>query len=278
VDADRVVFGSRRACRRACGGTPPALELLVLSAALLLAAGLTLAVGCANESGTQSAPPVPVLAAEAVKTDVPVTVDAIGTVEAFNSVAVMPRVSGQILEMGFIEGQDVAKGALLFRIDPAPYEASLAQARANLERDRARMVDAEAELGRYADLVAKQLVAEQEYSSIAAAAAAARATVQADSAALELARLNLDYCSVRAPIGGRTGRALARQGSQVSAAGGSPLVTINQIVPISVTFSIPEQRLAEVRRYSDQGPLAVRAFPGSDLRSPSGTCVRSSIC
>jgi multidrug efflux system membrane fusion protein len=232
---------------------------------LLIAAAASLPGGCARK-GTQrtAAPPVPVTVAEAVAMDVPVSLGAIGTVEAYNTVSVTARVGGQLLAVGFREGQNVAAGDLLFQIDPAPYQAALARAQADLERDRATLVNAEADVARYADLVKKDYVTQQQYDAIVAAAAAARATAQGDSAAVESARLNLDYCTIRAPISGRTGNLLVKQGNLVIANGPSPLVTINQLVPIYVSFTIPEQQLAEAQRFSREGTLAVRAFLPSD--------------
>jgi multidrug efflux system membrane fusion protein len=230
--------------------------ILALAIAVALAA---LAGGCGeNKNQRAGAPAVPVLAADAVVADVPVTLKAIGAVEALNAVAVAARVTGQLLEVGFNEGQDVRKGALLFRIDPAPYKAALDQAQANLERDQARLASTEGDAVRYTALFEKGLVTHEEFDGIAATAAAAKATARADQAAVEAARLNLDYCDVRSPISGRTGRLLVKPGNMVTATG-STLVTVNQLVPIGVSFSLPEQRLSEIRRYSGEGTLAVRA-------------------
>jgi len=177
---------------------------------------------------------------------------------------VTARVGGQLLAVEFDEGRDVEKGEVLFRIDPAPYKAALDQALANLERDKAKQGEADADAARYAELVKKDYVTKQEYDSYVSTAAAAKATVQADEAALQNARLNLDYCTIRAPIGGRAGNLLVNEGNIITANAPSPLVTINQIAPIYVSFTIPEQQLAGVRRYSRRGTLAVRAFPASD--------------
>jgi len=242
-------------------GTSPRLIAL----AVLLAAAIVLSGGCASRKDQHKGPPAaPVMAEEAVSMDVPVKLHAIGTVDAFNTVSVTARVSGQLLHVGFSEGQDVEKGNLLFRIDPDPYEATLQQAQANLERDKAKQANAEADLARYADLVKKDYVTKEEYDSIVSTAAAAKATVQADEAAVQSARLNLDYCTIRAPIAGRTGNLLVKQGNIITANGGTPLVTINQVVPVYVNFTISEEQLADVRRYAQRGTLAVQAYLPSD--------------
>ncbi len=242
-------------------GTSPRLIAL----AVLLTAAIVLPSGCASRKNQHKGPPVvPVMAQVAVSMDVPVKLSAIGTVDAFNTVSVTARVSGQLLHAGFSEGQEVEKGDLLFQIDPDPYEAMLQQAQANLDRDKAKQANAEADLARYADLVKKDYVTKEEYDSIVSTSAAAKATVQADEAAVQSARLNLDYCMIRAPIAGRTGNLLVKQGNLITANGGSPLVTINQIVPVYVNFTISEEQLTDVRRYSQRGTLAVQAYLPSD--------------
>jgi len=232
---------------------------------LLLAASIALTNGCSNSKDQRKAPPaVPVMAQNAVSMDVPVTLSAIGTVEAYNTVSITARVGGQLLRVEFGEGQDVAAGDVLFQIDPDPYQAALEQAQANLERDKAKQANAEADLARYTDLVKKDYVTKEEYDAIVSTAAAAKATVDADDAAVRSARLNLDYCTIRSPIAGRTGNLIVKQGNIIAANGAEPLVTINQIVPIYASFTIPEEQLPDVRRYSQRGPLAVRAYPPAD--------------
>jgi multidrug efflux system membrane fusion protein len=233
--------------------------------AFLTVSILALSDGCTGRK-VQRPPslPVPVTVENAVTMDVPVTISAIGAVEAFNTVSITARVGGQLLEVGFKEGQDVAEGDLLFQIDPRPFQADLDAALANLERDRAQQANAEAEAARYADLVKKDYVTRQDYDTYMAAAAAAKATVQADEAAVKSARLNLDYSTIRAPIAGRTGNLIVKEGNLVTTNSGSPLVTINQVVPIYVSFTIPEQQLADVRRYARRGTLTVQAYLPSD--------------
>jgi multidrug efflux system membrane fusion protein len=247
--------------RSLCGSSPRVMAVIAVAAAAVFA----LAGGCSREKAQHGPPPaVPVTVAEAVSMDVPVMLSEIGTVEAFNTVSVTARVGGQLLSVGFDEGRDVDKGHVLFQIDPAPYQADLDQALANLERDRAKQAEAEADAARYAELVKKDYVTKQDYDSYVATAAAAKATVQADEAAVQSARLNLDYCTIRAPIAGRTGNLLVKEGNLITANSPNSLVTINQIAPLYVSFTIPEQQLADVRRYSRRGKLAVRAFPAAD--------------
>ena len=258
--------GAEDSCMDRCDRhlTDSALPLVLIATLVLFQAGC----------GKKKAPPppgVPVLAADAVSMDVPVKVDAIGTVQASNTVAITARVTGQILRVGFTEGEDVAKGALLFEIDPAPYKAAFDKALGDLETDQAKKANADVELARYTQLVNEALVTQEQYGSIAAAAEAADATVKADSASLEEARLDLEYCTIRSPIAGRTGAILVKPGNMVNAGSNSPLVTVNQIVPIQVAFTIPEQRLPDVRRYAAEGSLTVSAlFPSDTTKTVAG--------
>ena len=189
----------------------------------------------------------PVLVERAITMDVPVSIRQIGTVEAINSVSLTARVGGQLLEVCFTEGKNVAKGELLFRIDPAPFKATLAQALANQARDQAALINANADAARYESLAQKDYVTKQAYDAAVAAAAEAKSNVAADSAAVQTARLNVGYCTIRSPIDGRTGTVLVKEGNLVVANATTPLVTINQIAPINVRFTAPESNLADVR-------------------------------
>jgi len=209
---------------------------------------------------TEAPKAVPVTMGSAVRKSIPVQARAIGTVEAYATVSVKTMVGGQILKVGFSEGQDVRRGDLLFEIDSAPYDAALKMAEGARARDVALKDNAEKEVLRYATLVEKNLVPRQQYDQIASSAAALAATVQADTAAVENARVQLAYCFIRSPIDGRTGSLLVQRGNVVKA-NDATLVTINQIVPIRVSFSIPEQYLADVRKYKAAGTLKVEAAP-----------------
>jgi multidrug efflux system membrane fusion protein len=211
------------------------------------AAMAALALGCAEKKEKPREERVPVTVALAEQKDVPVQVRAIGSVQPISTVAVRALVAGQLLRVGFREGDDVRRGQLLFTIDQRPYQATLAQAQANLARDEAQARNADSEARRYAELVKKDYVTREEYDKFASGAEAARAVVAADRAAVQNANLQLSYCEIRSPIDGRTGSLQVHAGNLVKANDTTPLVTINQITPVYVTFSVPESQLAEVR-------------------------------
>ncbi len=245
------------------------------TAVCLVSAGLILLAGCDVRSRSQSpgAPPpaVPVTAALAVRKDVPVQLRAIGTSEASSTVTVKTMVNGEITKVGFREGQDVRKGDLIFVIDPRPYEAALKTAEATLARDLALKDNAEKDVKRYAYLIEKDLVPKQQFDQAVSNAAALAATVNADNAVVENSRVQLGYCFIRSPIDGRTGSLLVKEGNVVKA-NDTSLVTINRITPIYVTFSVPEQYLAEIRKYREARPLEAEAvIPGQEGRPARGT-------
>lgn len=237
----------------------PRLRTPLFAAAAL--AGLALLAAC---SGAKKGPPPPVAvtATVAVKKDVPIVLTAIGTVQAYNSVSIKALVGGQIMRVHVREGQDVRKGDLLFTIDPRPFQAALEMSKALLARDKAQFASADAQAHRYSDLVKKDYVTQQQADDATAGSGSLAATVKADEAAVENARLNLAYCSIRAPIDGRLGNLLVKEGNLVKANDTPSLVTLNQVTPIYAAFSVPEERLAELRRDSEETPLAVLAsFP-----------------
>jgi multidrug efflux system membrane fusion protein len=222
---------------------------------------LMLAACSGNAENSHVPKSAPVTASIAIKKDVPVVLKAIGSVESHNTVAVRARVAGEITRVAFKEGQDVSRGDLLFTIDPRPYQAALEGALADLDRDRARLKSAQDDVRRYAELVKKDYVTSQTYDQTIANADALKAIVASDQAAVESARVNLDYCTVRAPITGRTGNLLVKLGNVIKA-NEQPVITINQITPINVSFSVPEEYLADIRRYASAGTLGVEAaFP-----------------
>jgi multidrug efflux system membrane fusion protein len=239
----------------------------------LLAMGIAvfmLAACSGNAENNQGPKPAPVTAHIALKKDVPVVLKAIGTVEPHNTVSVRARVAGEITRIAFEEGQDVSQGDLLFTIDPRPYQAVLEGALADLDRDNARLKSAKEDVRRYAELVKKDYVTSQAYDQTIANADALKATVAADRAAVQSARVNLDYCTVRSPITGRTGTLLVKLGNVIKAED-QPVVTINQIVPINVSFSVPEEYLADIRRYAADGTLDVEAaFPDQKTQNFKG--------
>lgn len=201
---------------------------------------------------------VPVTVSEAVEKTVPVQLRAVGNVEAYATVAIKAQVPGELTGVHFKEGQEVKRGDLLFTIDPRPFEARLKQAEANLARSRAQLVNARKQAERYAAVVKKGYVAEEQYDQVVANAQALEATAKADEAAVENARLELRYTSIRSPITGHTGSLMVHAGNVVKAVDNEkPLVTINQVSPINVSFSVPEQNLDDVKQSMGRRTLEV---------------------
>ena len=225
-----------------------------LAAAVLVAS----IFACARAAKTPPPELVPVRVGTVVQKPVPVQIRNVGSVIPYNTVAVRALVNGEILQVHFREGQDVHKGDLLFQIDPRPYEAALAQAQGALARDRAQLENAEADVKRYADLVKKDYVTAQQYDAVRANAAAFAATVRADEASVEKARLDVGYCAIRSPLDGRTGVVMVQAGNVVKA-NDAILVTINQVEPVYVSIAVPERELAEIRRRQTAAPLTVDA-------------------
>ncbi len=289
---------------------------------------LILAASCTGESKeTEKARPgVPVNVAPVIQKDVPVQLGCVGNVEAYSAVSIRALVEGQLSKVHFKEGQDVKKDDLLLSIDPRPFEVTLRQAEANLERDQAlvqqveanvakdlaqitqaeanltkdlaQATNAEEQMKRYAFLAEKGYVAKEQYDQMRTNSESLAATVQADKAAIENARaalradkaalenaraivrgaraavenarIQLGYCSIRAPISGRTGSILVQQGNMIKA-NDVPIVVINQIEPIYVTFAVPEQNLAEIKKRMISGVLQTEAIiPGDDQRPGQG--------
>jgi multidrug efflux system membrane fusion protein len=229
-----------------------------------LAALIVLSAACGRKAEKPVEEIVPVLAVKVEKRDVPVELSAIGNVEALQSVAVQARVSGEIQTVAFREGQDVQPGDLLFTIDPRPYQAALAEAQARLERDRALAKNSEETAARYADLVKKDYVTPEQYEQMRTAGEAARATSRADEAAVENARLELSYTRIVAPIAGRTGSIQVHQGNMLRPNDERTLVTINQIHPIAVSFTVPESAFDAIRRAQAESKLSVVARPSRE--------------
>ncbi|MGH6714997.1 MAG: efflux RND transporter periplasmic adaptor subunit [Bradyrhizobium sp.] len=208
---------------------------------------------------------VPVTAGTVVAADMPVILRGLGTVQAFNTVAVKSRVDGQIVKLDFKEGQEVKKGTVLFQIDPRPYQAVLDQAVANIEKDKANLANAQLNFNRDAKLIGSHLaISQQQYDTDKATAAADQATLDSDKAQVEAARLNLSYCTITSPIDGRLGARLVDQGNLVHSTNNTTLVNITQIKPIFVSFTLPQNRLDEVRRQQNKQPLVVYAVAGDN--------------
>jgi membrane fusion protein, multidrug efflux system len=239
--------------------------------ALLLLIVVMLA-GCSKkQEKPRSKPTVPVVVALAGIKTIPLQLRAIGNVEAYNSVAVKAQVSGIVAQVHFREGQDVKKGDLLFTIDPRPLETAFRQAEAILARDLAQTRNALEQATRYAALLKDGIVTQEQYDQLRTAAEAYSATVAADRAAVENARIQLGYCTIRSPLTGRTGNLALHAGNVVRANEEPALVTINQINPVYVTFSVPETELSEIRRHLAAGELKVEALlPGDGQGAESG--------
>jgi len=229
---------------------------------------LTLLVAALALAGTGAkpaakAPPVPVVTGVVRVQPAPLLLDAVGTVEPIESVAVRPQVSGVITRVAFTEGADVGAGQPLFQIDPRPLQAALAAAQAQLARDEAQAAYAAAQAARYERLVAKNYVTREQFDAAGTQADVFRAATQADRAAVEQAKLNLAYATVSSPVAGRTGSILVKKGNVV-APNGAPLVVVNQLSPIHVGFAVPGDQLSLVRKYAAGGALAVRARSSRD--------------
>ena len=204
--------------------------------------------------------PVPVLAAAATTADVPVYLDAVGTIKALNTVTVSPQVDGKLISVGFKEGDDVKKGDVLARIDPTTYQAQLDQAKAKKAQDEALLANAKVDLERYQKLAATNAINAQQADTQKALVAQNAALVQSDQAAVESAQATLGYTTIVAPIDGRTGIRQVDEGNIVRAAGATTIVVITQIKPISVIFNLPQQDITQVIDAFTKGPLAVDAL------------------
>ncbi len=239
-----------------------ASRLNVISAACVL----LLLVACKDPKKAK-ATAVPVAVAHVEKRDIPYEIDATGTVEPLQTVSVSAQVGGILTHIDFKEGDDVKQGQVLFQIDPRPFEAALQQARAGLAKDSAQLTTALQDEQRFAQLVQKDYVTQQQYDQAKANALSGKATVNADEALVETARLNLEYATIRSPIAGRAGAILLKQGNLVRAAG-TPLVVINQIRPILARFAVSAVHLPRIRQYQSD-TLSVVAQPTTGLGAPS---------
>jgi membrane fusion protein, multidrug efflux system len=232
----------------------------------LLAITLVAASACNSRRGAPASR-VPVSVARVEQRSLPYELAATGTVEPIRSVDVRPQVGGTILRVHFGEGDEVQAGQVLFEIDPRPYAAALQQAEGSLLRDLAQAQTAAREAARYKVLASTNTVTEEDYEAKQSAADAAAAAVRSDSAAAAIARLNLDYATVRAPISGRTGRLLLHEGNVVRT-GTDELVSIVQMRPILVRFPIPAANLPALRqRIGGKEQLKVIALPARDSAS-----------
>jgi multidrug efflux system membrane fusion protein len=249
--------------------TPRAAAAPVLTVAFLASL-----LGCQFDRAAPApaAAAVPVTVAEVVQRTVPIQVSAIGNVEAYSTVGVKPQVTGEIIGVHFSEGQDVTKGQRLFTIDPRPFRADLDRAEAALIQDQARARNAEQQAARYTRLVEEGVASREQADQLQTNYEALQAAVNADRAAVEYYKVQLSYTRIAAPIDGRTGDLMLHLGNVVKANPDTPMVTINQVEPIYVDFSVPQQVLPEIREYAAQGELAISALlPGQEERPEEGT-------
>ncbi len=205
-------------------------------------------------------PPAPVTAGLAEARDMPAYVRGIGSVQAYNAVAIKSRVDGQIVKVDFTEGQEVKAGDLLFEIDPRPFQAALEQAGANKQKDEAQLVSAEADLKRYTELVGHGFQTVQIFDQQKALVGQLQAAIKADQAQIDMAQLNLQYAQLRSPIDGRTGARLVDIGNLVHAADNTPLVSVTQLKPIFVSFTVPQDQFLRIRQATRGGEVAVDAL------------------
>jgi multidrug efflux system membrane fusion protein len=247
--------------------------VVAIAAALAAAGALSMALPQVRgalwpEVKAADAPPapppgVPVTAGTVEAKDMPVFLNGIGSVQAFNMVTIKTRVDGQIVAVNFNEGQEVKAGDQLVQIDPRPYKAAYDQANANLEKDQANFANAQLNFQRDAAIISSNAVSRQQYDNDKAAVAVDQAMVDSDKAQVEAAQVNLDYCDIRAPIAGRLGVKLVDVGNIVHANDSTGLVTITQTKPIYVSFTLAQEHLHKIHDKQMQGDLTVQAY-GAD--------------
>lgn len=248
----------------------------------LVLAGAVAAAACSGGEAVATTPPpsgggrgggqnaaVPITAATVEQKSVPLEIQGIGTVIAATTVSVRAQITGEMTSVNFKEGEDVAEGQVLVRLDKRPLEAALQQAEATLERDDAQVRNARAQAVRYTDLQQRGIATKEQVDAITTQAAALEATVNADRASLENAKVQLDYATITSPISGRTGLLQVHPGNLVRANDTAPIVTVNKITPVYVSFAVPESQLAMVKSFMTGGRLAVTAQPPDSQGPPS---------
>ena len=253
------------ACRRPIAA--PSIPLLLLTCLL----ALLVAAGCSKEGdskGGQKKRAIPVDVAASAKKTLPLELAATGHVEASATVDIRSQVTGTLKTVHFREGDPVKAGTLLFTIDPRPFAANLAKAEADLARDRASLDNARRESGRYSQAAQKGYVSQEQADQSATQVATLIATVKADEAAMDNARLELDYCSIRAPFTGRTGELRIHQGNLIKENADTPMTTLKRIAPILASFAVPGHHLQDITRYQAAGKLKVLAFLQKQANAP----------
>jgi membrane fusion protein, multidrug efflux system len=213
---------------------------------------------------------VPVATAKVEQRSMPLAIHVIGTAEAFSNVAVHAQITGTLTSVNFKEGDDVAKGQVLFTLDRRPLEAALQQAEANLQRDTAQATQAKSSAARYQDLLKRGIATREQADQSSTSSVALQATLEADRAAVENAKVQLQYATITAPIAGRTGALIVHEGNLVRANDTSAMVVINQVSPIYVSFGVPEGQLPDLKRYMAKGTVQVSAAPPNEETSSNG--------
>ena len=240
-------------------------KVLICSAVLLPA---ILAVGCTKPQAAPPArPPTPVTVGTVSSKTIPVEITSVGNAEAISTISIRAQVPGEIQEVRFKEGDFVRKGQVLLTIDPRPYQNALAQAQATLARDKATAVNNRVQAERYKRLLDAGVMPASQVDSFVSAADASDAVVQADQAAIKTAELNLEYCTIDSPVDGRTGSIMVKPGNLVKVAD-VPIVVINQVNPIYVNFTVPQQYWSDVKKYMAQATLHVKATVPRDSGPP----------
>jgi membrane fusion protein, multidrug efflux system len=242
------------------------------------------ATACSGGEAMQSTPPsgrggggaagqaaaVPVTVATAVEKPMPITIQGIGTVIAASTVSVRAQITGEMTSVNFKEGEDVAQGQILVTLDKRPFEAALQQAQATLDKDTAQAANARAQSARYQDLLERGIATREQVDTMRTQAAALEATVAADRANVETAKVQLTYATITAPMSGRTGLLQVHPGNLVRAQDTQAIVTINKVTPVYVSFSVPEAQLPALKRYiAAQGTLPASAIAPTENGRPS---------
>jgi membrane fusion protein, multidrug efflux system len=256
--------------------------MVMRSSVLLVSAALAASCAAAACSGGEAVsstppsgrgggqnPPVPVTATKVEQKSVPFDVQAIGTVIAASTVAVRAQITGELMSVNFKEGDEVKEGQVLFTLDKRPFDAALQQAEATLQKDVAQLANAKAQATRYQDLLQRGIAPREQVDQIMTQAAALEGTVAADRANVQSARVQLDYATIEAPISGRTGLLQVHKGNLVRANDTTPIVSINRITPVYVTFAIPESMLPQFKQYMAAGTIRVEARAPNDAGRPS---------
>jgi RND family efflux transporter, MFP subunit len=243
------------------GGAIRLLVACVLLAAIASVGGLYLNRTPARvSSASRDTPAAPVQIAAATRAKVPIYAVGLGSVQAYNSVTIRSRVDGEIQKIAFEEGQMVKEGDLLVQIDPRPFQAMLDQAIAKEKQDEAQLANAKLDLGRYSELATRSFTSRQQLDTQQATVNQLSAALQGDQAQIDSAKIQLDYTTIRSPIAGRTGLRLVDQGNIVRTTDPGGIVTIAQIEPISVIYTLPEQTLPAVQKAQGAGPVSVWAL------------------